>query len=82
MPRFRTITAKVLREALADLDDDALVVFSSNYGDHGRTEQVHFLDGEIEERHVKESGYSESGFALVDQDDEPEEDAPTVHVIS
>jgi hypothetical protein len=70
---LRSITLFDLRTLIAetmDMDEDLLVVFTCPYGDRGNTEQAIPIKGETEEREVEESGYSHSGFALVDVDDE------------
>lgn len=71
---FKTITKSALIEALEDIvDDDALIAFASDYGDHCHTQQLHRIKGNIEEVPVKESAYSDSGFAVADDDEwEPE----------
>ena len=71
MPRtFRSIPLSELRELVNDptLNDqeDVLVTFASDYGDHCHTEQVHSLDGRIELQTIRESAYSDSGFAVED----------------
>lgn len=63
-----TITVRQLIERLQDEDPDAKVVFSSDYGDRVGTRQVHFLKGDFEQGKVGESAYSDSGFALADDD--------------
>jgi len=65
-----TITVKELIEALEDLEPNALIAFSSDYGDHTHTEQVHSIDGNIEKKLITESGYSESGWAVSSSDDD------------
>lgn len=74
---IRTVTAAELIEALQMLPEDALVAFSSNYGDRCRTRQVHTLDGQIEEEELYETAYSDSGFAVVKERDEEESEKET-----
>ena len=79
----KTITVRQLIERLRDEDQDARVVFASDYGDRGNTQQVHFLDGDIEEGFIERSAYSDSGWALADYDgDKPDDDSEQVLVLS
>lgn len=75
----KTLTVKELIEVLEGEDQDALVVFASNYGDRSRTQQVHFINGQVESDRIRSSGYSDSGYAL---GGEQNEDGPEVLVIS
>lgn len=80
---FMTITKAQLLDALADLPEGARLAFSSDYGDYTHTEQLHRLKGDVEEVQVRESGYSDSGYAVRrERDGEDGEDAETVWVIS
>jgi hypothetical protein len=84
--RFGSINISELMDALKDALDEhgpeALVVFSSDYGDIGHTEQAHPLSREVEEVTLEESAYSRSGFAVRrDFDDEDESDDSTVPVL-
>ena len=75
MKNLKTITVAELMDLLADQDPDARVVFSTNYGDYHRTSQALPLRGDVEEVQVKETGYSNSGFAVVEvEDDDYDED--------
>lgn len=74
---MRTITVAELRDLLDGEDDEALVIFSTSYGDYGRTQQALPIDGEIERRRIEESAYSNSGYALVSRG-EWDEDPPEV----
>lgn len=74
---LHTITLKELEQALAqarrDYGDEAgdmLVCFTSSYGDRGRTEQAHSLRGVVDEVTLRESAYSDSGYAVADEDDD------------
>jgi hypothetical protein len=85
MPRFRSITVRELIESLQDEDQDAVVVFASDYGDYHHTQQVHAIDGTCDEQLIEESAYSRSGWAVADDadDDEPANDElPKVLVLS
>ena len=79
MPRTRrallSITVADLIAALQDEDPEALVVFSSDYGDITHTEQVHAIKGEVEEVTLEETAYSGSGWAVRHADDDDDEDA-------
>lgn len=67
---MKTITVRELRDLLDDYDDDTPVIFSSNYGDRGRTEQAHALSGDADLVTLRKSGYSESGYAVVEDDED------------
>lgn len=67
---LRTITVATLRRLLENEDDDALVVFTADYGDICHTPQALPLRGRIEEVTIEKSGYSHSGYAIVDADEE------------
>jgi hypothetical protein len=69
MRHFRTATREQLIEALEDLPEGALVTFASDYGDHCHTQQAHRLHGEVEEKTLQESAYSDSGWAIEDSGD-------------
>lgn len=76
MARFKTLTVGELRDLLEDYDEEALVVFTTDYGDYHRTQQALPLRGEVEEDvEVVESAYSNSGYRLVDADEEDADDA-------
>lgn len=70
MRSLRTITVAELTELLQDQEPTAKVVFAADYGDHCHTMQALPLRGDIEEVTVAESGYSTSGFAIVDEDED------------
>lgn len=75
MAQLNTITVAELIERLRCEDQDALVIFSTDYGDRCHTQQALPLRGEMEEVSIKRSGYSESGFAVVaDRDGEEDEE--------
>lgn len=89
MPRFQTLTVAQLRALLADVDQNARVVFTADYGDHSHTPQALLLSGEIEEDvALSETAYSTSGWRLREEDFDPvaeeedgEDPAPRVVVI-
>ena len=67
MRQFRsTITVAELRDLLDGQDDAMLVTFSSDYGDHSHTQQIHRLNGNAEVKAIQENAYSNSGWALMD----------------
>lgn len=67
---FRSLTVAHVRDLLEGYDDDQLVVFTADYGDYSHTPQALPLRGEAQEREIEESGYSQSGWALVPQERE------------
>lgn len=66
---LRTITVAELIEALQGEDPAARVLFSTDYGDYSHTPQALPISGDFEEAIVEKSAYSNSGFAVV-QDEE------------
>lgn len=73
---MKSITVKELRDLLEDQDDDMQVIFSTDYGDHGRTAQALPLKGDVEEVLIEKSAYSNSGFAVASNDDDEENSEP------
>lgn len=75
---FETVTLDDLIHQLQQARDEhggaARVVLATSYGDRGRTMQVHDISGAVERVELKESGYSESGYALRDADDDEMDD--------
>ncbi len=61
---MRTVTAKQLIEELKQLPPNAQLAFVSDYGDRVGTQQVHFLQGDIEKKWISENAYSDSGYAV------------------
>lgn len=63
-------TAKQMREILDRMDDDARVFFVCNYGDRQRTQQALPVSEVVESDTglLAETGYSQSGIALVDEE--------------
>ena len=82
---MKTITASELRDVLDDIiaqyGEDKPVAFASDYGDHGHTQQLHALVGNMEEVPYRKTAYSVSGYASADVD-EVLEDADTIIVLS
>ena len=73
MKNLRTLTVGQLKELLEDYDDDLQVIFTADYGDYHHTAQALPLSGGADVAAIAESAYSNSGFALVtdeEQDDE------------
>lgn len=79
---LRTLTVGQLRDLLADYGDDLPVVFSCDYGDYCHTEQALPIRGhDVFEVVLEESAYSQSGFAVADDDDyDVDEQAPTTYL--
>ena len=85
MRAFKTATKEEIIEALQDLPDGASVAFSSDYGDHSHTLQLHRLKGDVEPVAITESSYSDSGFAVNDEDyprGHVPDDVPIVYILS
>jgi len=72
---METITVSQLIELLQTQDPDAQVIFSTNYGDYARTEQALPIRGRFEEAMIEKSAYSNSGFAIAENDDDYADDA-------
>lgn len=70
---MRTITKAELLEALEELNDDDKIIFTTDFGDHHHTPQALPLRGEVEEVRITKSAYSNSGFALEEEDDDEED---------
>jgi hypothetical protein len=73
--RLNSITVADLIELLQEQDPDALVVFTSDYGDICHTAQALPLKGDAEEGLAVESAYSNSGFGLAEDDEDQDDDA-------
>ncbi len=71
---FRTaMTVAELIEALQDCDPDAIPLFTVDYGDYHHTQQalpVKECEGLTYGQFVVESAYSQSGMALVEDEDD------------
>ena len=81
------LTVAQLRDALEYFDDDALVVFTTSYGDYGDTMQALPVEATnaLTNNYLTEcDGYSRSGVAILTDPEgsEPDEDRPTVVVLS
>ena len=68
-------------EAREEFGGDKKVVFTSNYGDRCRTQQAHEIHGRFEEAQLVKSGYSDSGYAVADDEEEMEADYNTNGVL-
>ncbi|MCM1260544.1 MAG: hypothetical protein NC222_06275 [Staphylococcus sp.] len=65
MKNLQTLTVKELIKVLSQYDDDTKVAISCDYGDYFHTEQVIPLQfGQEELTSIKETSYSQSGFAV------------------
>lgn len=73
MTTLKTLTVAQLIDLLQDQDPDARVLFSTCYGDYGRTQQALPLKGQFDEVTIERSAYSNSGFAVAELDEEEEE---------
>jgi hypothetical protein len=80
---LRTLTVRELIDRLSGEDPDMPVIFTADYGDYHHTPQALRIRGNIEEVQIAESGYSTSGFAVVEADDAEEDgvESPTYLVI-
>lgn len=65
---LRTITVRELIAILEGEDPDMPVVFTADYGDRGHTAQALPIKGSIDAEIFTESAYSNSGYALADND--------------
>ena len=75
---FKTLTVSELIERLQDMDPDARVVFTCDYGDYHHTAQALPIVDDVEQSgQIEESAYSHSGFAL-GEDDGSEDDEEEV----
>jgi len=78
---LRTITVGELIERLKGEDPDALVIFTADYGDRCHTAQALPIRGRVETVTIRESGYSSSGYAVVDDGDDSRDDSDDYLVI-
>jgi hypothetical protein len=71
---MKSVTVSELIEMLKQYEDndggDLQVIFSSDYGDHCHTQQVHFIDGIFEDVAIEKSAYSDSGFKVLSDREE------------
>lgn len=70
---MRSITVERLIELLEGEDPEALVIFTADYGDHHHTQQALPLRGEIETVAIEKTGYSNSGYAIVEDEEDANE---------
>ena len=83
MKTLNTVTAAKLIEILQELGPETKVAFSSDYGDHCHTQQIHRLRGEVEQVSIYETAYSDSGFAVAGEEREQrEETGEKIYIIS
>ena len=75
------MTVAQLREALEGYADNAIVLFTCDYGDHYHTQQALPIEEvvltELDWKIVVESAYSQSGLAVEDIDERDEEVGPS-----
>lgn len=74
---MRSMTGQELLDLLSELPDETLarpIIFSVDYGDYSHRQQALPLRGEFRDVTIKKSAYSQSGFAIVDQDNEDDTD--------
>lgn len=78
------MTAGEMVRALRGVPEDTKLVFVSNYGDYGHTEQIHFLKSmdsmDYTERLYK-TAYSDSGLAIGNVADGEEAETQPILVI-
>lgn len=87
--RKEPMTVAQLIEELQSFNPDSIVVFTSDYGDHSHTEQIHFPNSvdELDDwEGVERTAYSASGYALADlteeeAEEEDDEDRPDLVII-
>src|SRR4051812_1100374 len=72
-----TVTKAELIKLLGSFDDDQLVAFSYNYGDHSQTEAIQGIRTATEQQ-MTETAYSPSGFGVAPERAE-EEDCANVY---
>lgn len=70
---LKTVTKAELLELLAQYDDEQLIAFSYDYGDHSHTEAIDGIT-RADEKQLTETAYSPSGFAVASDEDEEQED--------
>ena len=81
---LRTITVRELIDLLEGEDEQALVIFTADYGDHYHTAQALPLRGECEAVTIEKSAYSNSGFAIEDERDadaQNDDDVDTTYLV-
>lgn len=65
------MTVRKLMQALEDFKPEDIVVFSYDYGDHTHTQAVGQIEN-VEMQDLVETAYSDSGFAVKDDESERE----------
>ena len=80
------MTVRDLILHLNGMDEDALVVFQSNYGDRARTQQLTAVASAEEydnggDLRVYETAYSDSGLAVDEADEEEDTDRPELKLV-
>lgn len=72
----RSLTVRQLIEELQDQDPDARVLFACDYGDYHHTQQTLTVGSteEFDTSNLRTSGYSQSGLALIEENNEPDEE--------
>jgi hypothetical protein len=78
---LRSITVAELRELLEEQDDDMPVIFGTDYGDHHHTTQALPIRGVLTETTVTESAYSNSGFAVSEDDEDDRDGESTTYLL-
>ena len=73
--KLRTLTVARLIDLLEGESPDALVIFSTDYGDHHHTQQALPLRGELETVTIEKSAYSNSGFAIAEPDEDGDDES-------
>lgn len=74
MAKLRTVTVRELIEMLEDEQPDMKVLFSTDYGDIIHTRQALPIAGDFELMQVRKSAYSNSGYALREDEEDEVED--------
>jgi len=82
MREFKSINLSLLLSELqGSISEDVIMIASCNYGDHCSTQQVIPLTG-VEIGYVRESAYSNSGFKIIENDDERQPDDQKVIILN
>lgn len=69
---LRTVTKAELIRLLETFDDNQLVAFCFNYGDHSRTVAIDGIT-QADRREMDETDYSPSGFSVFEPDGDRDE---------
>lgn len=74
---LKSLTVRELIDELETMPEDAVVVLTSDYGDHCHTEQALRIDS-VEELTITHRGaYSTSGWVVDEPEDDDEDDEPS-----